>query len=565
MPLRQTSRLHIPYFLLAYGSDGSERTDDPDGLNHVLSARILKEISERSPTDVFVQCHGWLDDIPGAIAHYDEWIDSMAGLSADIAAMGSAFSPLWIGLHWPSLPWGEEEIPAPCTLMSFAANDSMQPQFLESYLDRLGLRNSLEAREALGVIFRANRTIPIVPDLPPDVDRAYRTLAELLKLKSEGIGSAPDTDMAAFDPNLALHAMQVDASPLSFSIGGSLLSPLRVLSFWNMKHRARTVGENGMHDLLKAIQSSSRSIRLHITGHSFGCIVGTSMITGPGGQQFLARPVDSLVLLQGAVSLWSFAVRIPATNGVGYYNPILQRRAVAGPVVTTQSKYDRATGVWYPAAVGLVLADPSFGARSATTSNSPPKWGAIGTWGIQGAPANDLSMEVANHEYAFEPGSVYNLQSDAFIRSGSGFEGAHGDIYGPEVAHTVWQAARLPAPRTFALEASSLRMNRKVPAPRMLSMTDERMPIPFGVQAETGRYLPGLQPRDLSHIDPFTNAVSTRGDERVANSLSTMVEVDPNNLSTAGWGVIFPAGMDSGKKASVQSALKPLLDLRSSQ
>jgi phosphatidylserine/phosphatidylglycerophosphate/cardiolipin synthase-like enzyme len=565
MPLRQTPRLHIPYFLLAYGSDGAERTDDPDGINHVLSARILEETSERLPSDVFIQCHGWLDNIPGAIVRYDEWIDSMADLSADISAMGSGFSPLWIGLHWPSLPWGQEEIPTPSALMSFTTDHSRQSQLLESYLERLGLRNSLDAREALGTIFRANRTSPVRPYLAPDVERAYRTLLDLMKFESDGMGSAPDTDMAAFDPNLALRAMQVDASPLSFSIGGSLLSPLRVLSFWNMKRRARTVGENGMHDLLKAIQSISQRIRVHITGHSFGCIVGTSIIAGPGGQQLPARSVDSLALLQGAVSLWSFADRIPATNGVGYYNAMLRGRAVAGPIITTQSKYDRATGVWYPAAVGLVLADPSFAAAGATMSNSLARWGAVGTWGVQGVRANDLSMAAANHEYGFEQGSVYNLQSDAFIRSGGGFEGAHRDIHRPEVSHAVWQAALRPAPRTFALEASGRHLSRKASAPRLLAMTEDRMPIPFGVQAETGRYLPSIQREDLSHIDPFTNAARTRGDERLANNLSTMVEVDPNDLKTAGWAAIFPAGMDSSKKAGIQSALKPLLDLRSSQ
>jgi len=563
MPLRQTPRLHVPYFLLAYGGDGTERTDEA-GIGGLLSARIVQEISDRQPTDVFIQCHGWLDDIPGAINRYDQWIDAMTGLSVDIAAMGAGFSPMWIGVHWPSLPWGQE-LTSP-GVISLAINNSKQPEMLESYLWRLGLQNSLLAREALGTIFRANQESPIVSTLPSGVVQAYRTLSDLLNFQSKGLGAAPDSDMAKFDPNLAVRALQLGDSRLTFGIGGLLLNPLRVLSFWSMKRRARTVGENSMHDLLKEIQHVSRSVRVHIAGHSFGCIVGTSIIAGPNGQQFPSRPIDSLALLQGAVSLWSFADHIPATNGVGYFHPMLQAQTVSGPIITTQSKYDRATGVWYPAAVGLVSADPSFAAPGDEGSSVLPEWGAIGTWGIQGVQANDLSMGPVNHKYTFDRGIVHNLQADAFIRAGGGFEGAHGDIHGPEVSHAVWQAAVPPSPHVFAIAASARLgvASEKRSAP-LSSFAEDRMPISLGVQAETGKYLASIQPRDLRHIDPFTNATRTRGDERVANNLSTMVEVDPNDLGTAGWAALFPAGMDQSKKGAIQEALRPLLALRSGQ
>src|SRR6266850_7833746 len=157
MPFRQTPRLHIPYVLLAYGSDGSERADDPDGINGVLSARILQQIQAQTPTDLFIQCHGWLDDVHGAIARYDAWIDSMLGLPNDVSAMGVGFAALWVGLHWPSKPWGDEEIPSATTSFAVTTDNSKQAQWLEAYLERLNLRDSLQAREALGVIFRANR------------------------------------------------------------------------------------------------------------------------------------------------------------------------------------------------------------------------------------------------------------------------------------------------------------------------------------------------------------------------------------------------------------------------
>ena len=63
--------------------------------------------------------------------------------------------------------------------------------------------------------------------------------------------------------------------------------------------------------------------RFHLMGHSFGCIMMTAATAGPvsGGQMTdpLPRPIDSLFLVQGAMSLWSFAERsrLPP-NAPGY-------------------------------------------------------------------------------------------------------------------------------------------------------------------------------------------------------------------------------------------------------
>jgi hypothetical protein len=52
-----------------------------------------------------------------------------------------------------------------------------------------------------------------------------------------------------------------------------------------------------------------------------------------------------------------------------------------------------------------------------------------------------MDMLEQNSSYPFYPGQIYNLDSREFIREGSGPEGAHNDITGPEVTHAVWQAA----------------------------------------------------------------------------------------------------------------------------
>src|SRR3546814_4355619 len=53
----------------------------------------------------------------------------------------------------------------------------------------------------------------------------------------------------------------------------AVLSPLRQLSFWQMKDRARSVGERGVAGLLRKLQgAASEYTRFHLMGHSFGCI-----------------------------------------------------------------------------------------------------------------------------------------------------------------------------------------------------------------------------------------------------------------------------------------------------
>jgi len=47
----------------------------------------------------------------------------------------------------------------------------------------------------------------------------------------------------------------------------------------------------------------------------------------------------------------------------------------------------------------------------------------------------------ATAHYPFEPGVIYNLDGDEFIREGGGPQGAHNDLARPEVAHLMWEAA----------------------------------------------------------------------------------------------------------------------------
>jgi hypothetical protein len=162
------------------------------------------------------------------------------------------------------------------------------------------------------------------------------------------------------------------------------------------------------------------------------------MLRGKDGAGKNRPAVQSATLLQGALSLWSFCSKIEKAKGQpGYFRSIVDDGRVRGPIVTTHSRHDKAVGVWYPKAAGVadqVAYEVGLG--------DLPKYGGVGTFGIQGPDTNSANMEMLplGGAYGFQQGRIYNLKSDRYIKDGGGVSGAHSDIAHPEVAHAVWEA-----------------------------------------------------------------------------------------------------------------------------
>jgi hypothetical protein len=190
--------------------------------------------------------------------------------------------------------------------------------------------------------------------------------------------------------------------------------------------------------LLAALQrATDEKVHFHLMGHSFGCIVVSATLAGPAGQGEIVRPVDSVMLIQGALSLWSYCSDIPHAPGQsGYFHSLISGRRVRGPIITTQSVFDTAVGRFYPLGAGVAR-------QVAFAPNEYPKYGGVGSFGVRGPglEVGDLAMLPVGETYKFEPGKVYNLESSHFICEGSGASGAHSDIAKPEVAHAFWAAA----------------------------------------------------------------------------------------------------------------------------
>lgn len=457
MPIRSIDGADAQYYLLSFDEHGSER---PEANGILLSDVVKNKIANpgEAITDVFFASHGWQGDIPAAIEQYDRWVGEMAR-SADREVAHTArpgFRAIVVGLHWPSLPFGDEKQPAEQGGGLLGVDDepdidAQVAQYASSIAD------TPTSREAIRTILLANQEDDgSSKTLPSDVREAYRTLyAEAGLDGGDGDpGAPPGADRDSFDPDAIYGtARAIAAAEEKAEEGGVLgggffdklkglvVAPLQQMSFWKMKDRARAIGESGAHALLVRLMKAARpETRFHLMGHSFGCIVASATVAGAPGSEKLPRPVDSLFLVQGALSLWSYCPDIPLAHGTaGYFNRTLKEGLVRGPIVTTRSRFDTAVGKLYPAAVTL----PN---QFVLAGDELPKFGGIGTFGAQGlgALAVDREMGAADIDYGFQNGRVYNLDANGVIKTGGGFSGAHSDIAHPEVAHVLWQAALTP-------------------------------------------------------------------------------------------------------------------------
>ena len=434
MPIRKIPNTDQNYYLINFDSDGKERASD-DG--QTLSEVVLDQLRNQPITDVFVMSHGWLGDIDDAQEQYDRWLANLWSCADDIEAVKRKrpnFKPLSIGLHWPSKPFGNEDTGGAFGLDGAAEGADLVKN---AVADQLALLNaSDEIRPQLETIFKAYLELDAPETLPDDVQKAYLEINGELGLDNE--------DREAFDPEEifqnAIDADQEEVESGSFAGGfswGDLLAPLRVLSFWRMKDRARSFGESGANELLRKMQQAvaGREARFHLMGHSFGCIAVTAMTAGSSEATMAPNPVHSILLAQGAVSLWAYCPKIPqAKDKAGVFNRVVKHNRVKGAIVTTLSEHDSAVGFFYPLAAGLK--------RQVDFALEMPKYGAIGAFGIQGLDdiAEGLTMGKKDHQYDFKAGRIYNLESSGVIKEKALVIGAHSDIAHPEVAHAWWQA-----------------------------------------------------------------------------------------------------------------------------
>jgi len=404
-----------------------DRFGNPHDEQGVLAELLTTIADTRDPvTDVFVLSHGWQNDTRTATAVYGEWIramnDHFRTRESELCERRTGFRALVVGIHWPSASWEN-----PAGLVSFE-------QEVASYTALIG---DADAQAELRPLLAEANAHPDATRLSSANEERLLALDARSGLGVGEVGAVPGDDRAAFEPRRifadfrkSLWYDRVGSEPMR-----SILAPLWVTSFWTMKRRAWQVGRTGVHRLLDEMRAAGAGapIRLHLVGHSFGAIVCAGAVQGDGSTP--PTPVHSLTLLQGALSLWAFAPRIPDTDRSGFLHPVLADGTVAGPVITTQSRHDRALK-WYFRMAATLGRDNRLAGRL-------PRYGAVGTYGLAGLEHTVSDTVLPGRlRYDFRAGNRYNLNSDAVIR-GRRFsvQGSHSDLTHPELAAAVWEAA----------------------------------------------------------------------------------------------------------------------------
>jgi hypothetical protein len=445
MPVRSLPGTDLSYALVVFDEKGDERAE-ADG--SMLSEQVAERLADPAHpvTDVLLTSHGWKGDVPAAIEQFDRWIGAVAAQAADRAAAEArpgGFAPLIVALHWPSLPFGDENAPSGGAAVLSAGDDEAE---VDIWARRIA--DTPRARDAIRAVLHAARRETNAGAPSAALLKAYAALFAESGLEARGSAAPPGADQEGFDPAAIIAQSQAagGARPatqllgIGDTLGGLFLSPLQQLSFWKMKDRARAFGENGAHELLARLQIVAPRAHFHLMGHSFGCIVVSATVAGAASAPDLPRPIDSLFLVQGALSLWAYAGDIPYAKGTaGYFHRIVEHGLVRGPIVTTRSSHDTAVGRLYPLGAQIK--------RQLVLGDELPAYGGIGSFGIQGVDgAQDLPMRGASFAYGFRPGTIYNLEASDVIKNGSGASGAHSDIAHPEVAHAFWAAVLAATP-----------------------------------------------------------------------------------------------------------------------
>jgi pimeloyl-ACP methyl ester carboxylesterase len=201
---------------------------------------------------------------------------------------------------------------------------------------------------------------------------------------------------------------------------------LNYATYYQMKERAGKIGVRGAYALLRQIKTANPELRVHLVGHSFGGRLVTAAALGPPHSPSVAPA--SMTLLQSAFSHNGFARNFDGERD-GFFRAVVEQGRVAGPILITHTKNDRAVGIAYPIASRIARQD------SSDLGDADDVFGGIGRNGAQHTPeAEPGELLDAGSPYAFVPGKLYNLHADRLISG-------HSDVTGPAVIHAVLTAA----------------------------------------------------------------------------------------------------------------------------
>lgn len=416
----------FPYFRVEFNKD-AQLVDAAE-----VAALMDYLAKNQETTDLLVMSHGWNNNM----AEAENLYDCLLAWARQLIVDGLAFNRklVLLGVLWPSKRFTDQQlIPGGAAGL---LEDSIDDQLQE-------LRSGVGA-EAQDAIDKARVALP---DLENDA-HAQVTFVQAMQKVLAHEAAAPDSKVEGSqalleaDPLNVLPALSEDPAAAegnfsggatSFGGGAGLMDVvnnvrngaqalLNLTTYYVMKERAGTVGCNGLNPVLTQIQTAFPNLKLHLLGHSFGARLVTAAVAGCNDHPPIQ--INSLYLVQAAFSHYGFAHDYEPSKD-GLFRAVVTRPLVSGPFLVTCTKNDMAVGYAYPLASRLARQIASG------LGDEHDKYGGLGRNGAQVTPeAINGELLNVNANYAFQPGKVHNLNSDAFI-------GGHSDIAKPQVAYAV--------------------------------------------------------------------------------------------------------------------------------
>lgn len=388
-------------------------------------ARIFQAAAPgRGVTDVLVFCHGWNNDRNVASARYEEFIAAFQDLRrVRKLDMGRTFNPLLVGLLWPSttLVFGDERVPKMAgspsavgqevTELAELVNDEDRGRFQE-----LASRSSLSPEDAAELAGLLPDDLGMVADEAPEETGDGVPLAlwqNLPDVDGETDDRTPEEIAKMLEDFGWEDERQADELAEAAGIRISPRALIRLLSVRQMKDRAGVVGASGAARFLEELLDESAA-RVHLIGHSYGACVVLNALCASRGK----RNVESVLLLQPAVSHLCFAQRIPGTEHRAGFADAPGK--VNRPIMATYSSHDNPLRRFYH----LALRRAGDAGELSMAGSKVPKYGALGGYGptlLDGVEGDQ--MRLPDQRYDVTPGRVALIALD-----GEKTISGHGDV-----------------------------------------------------------------------------------------------------------------------------------------
>lgn len=342
---------------------------------------LLQHLRDEDYSDVLFYSHGWNTDFADAVDQYSRFLAAFSQVIASHPI--PRFKPIFVGVTWPSV-WLAEG-PGPTMASVGSAKTAVEDKIIAEIAapmdpanrDRLYALTDAQSLAHSNALELATLIAPSIGKTPDEVDGDGVTGIEPADIVEFAVRLADSERTFSFGDNENFDDMGMVGGPDAHVAGGSdMIDPrnlLRLFSLFQMKDRAGTVGAKGVAILLRQMQNATTA-KIRVFGHSFGAKVMLSAICAPDP---LPREVDTLLLLQPAISHLAMASEIPGRSGTGGYRSAIAR--VKGPIFTTFSAMDQPLhGVFH---LALRRAVDLGEAGIAAKGDPPNKYAALGGYG----------------------------------------------------------------------------------------------------------------------------------------------------------------------------------------